>query len=224
MQLSLVLNSINHPAWNEGLAVWSESNRGFCDHNSKRNVQSGAPSAYLPFFSPNCLIGFIRAVTLARLKYSIWPRKTHTVIIILASMQWCIFIHVGNFASRIACKMFMRKLVRVWLRMGWRGGSVGRASDSRSKDPRFKPCQEHKKKLWELFRAKNVVLTRCRCAQPACVYARVRMITYVRSRSCSPCQSSVEYGNTKRPLLVLIGLGSAALAAAVALPRRGGPN
>ena len=29
--------------------------------------------------------------------------------------------------------------------MGWRGGSVGRASDSRSKDPRFEPCLHQSK-------------------------------------------------------------------------------
>ena len=50
----------------------------------------------------------------------------------------------------------------------WRGGSVGRALDSRSKGPRLEPClrQEHKKILCEIFQIKNVVLTRCRCAQP----------------------------------------------------------
>ena len=30
-------------------------------------------------------------------------------------------------------------------------------------------------------------------------YARIRMITYARYRSCGPCPSSVDYGNTKRP-------------------------
>ena len=29
--------------------------------------------------------------------------------------------------------------------------------------------------------------------------ARIRMITYACYRSCCPCQSSLEYGNTKRP-------------------------
>ena len=29
--------------------------------------------------------------------------------------------------------------------------------------------------------------------------ARIRMNTYARYRSCSPCQSYVDYGNTKRP-------------------------
>ena len=56
------------------------------------------------------------------------------------------------------------------------------------------------------------------------------MITYACERSCSPCQSSVDlrkhkkiqqslvdYGNRKRPSMHLLGLGSAALAAAVAV-------
>ena len=49
----------------------------------------------------------------------------------------------------------------------WRGGSVGRASDSRSKDWRFEPRlrQEQKQKIVSFSRVKNVVLTRCRCAQ-----------------------------------------------------------
>ena len=44
----------------------------------------------------------------------------------------------------------------------------------------------------------NVVLTRCRCAQPPCVYARTRRSCTHVKRLCSPCQISVEYGNTKR--------------------------
>ena len=34
--------------------------------------------------------------------------------------------------------------------------------------------------ICEFFSDKNVVLTRCRCAQPPCVYSRTRMITYAR--------------------------------------------
>ena len=37
-----------------------------------------------------------------------------------------------------------------------------------------------KNNLWEFFRVRNVVLTRFRCAQPLCVYACIRMITYAR--------------------------------------------
>ena len=53
---------------------------------------------------------------------------------------------------------------------GWRGCSVDRASDSRSKDPRFEPHQEHKKNLWEFFQDSLSV-----CPTPLCVYARTRM-------------------------------------------------
>ena len=76
----------------------------------------------------------------------------------------------------------------------WRGGSVCRASDSRSIDPRFEPrlSQDHKKHLWEFFRVNNVALARCRCAQPPpndhftdvndpVVHARVRWIMETRS-------------------------------------------
>ena len=59
---------------------------------------------------------------------------------------------------------------------GWQSGSIGRASDSRSKGRRFDSRQEHKKKYY--FSVKNVVLTRCWCAQPLCVYAHTTMITY----------------------------------------------
>ena len=48
---------------------------------------------------------------------------------------------------------------------------------------RFEPRlrQEHKKKI-EIFppRVKNVVLNRCRCAQPTCVHARIIIITNAR--------------------------------------------
>ena len=55
--------------------------------------------------------------------------------------------------------------------VGRRDGSVGRASDSRYKDPkdrRFEPRlgQEHKNKMGEFFRVKNVVLTCSRCGVP----------------------------------------------------------
>ena len=47
------------------------------------------------------------------------------------------------------------------------------------------------------LRVEKVVLTRCRYAQPPYVYARIRNTMYARSRSCNPCQSGVDYGNTK---------------------------
>ena len=96
-----------------------------------------------------------------------------------------------------------------------------------SDDPRFEPRQKHNQNVWVFpsqkccaeslsvcptpvclyiysrIRKINVVLNRCRCAQPPCVYiiiySRIRKITYARNRSCSPRQSSVGYGNAKRP-------------------------
>ena len=59
---------------------------------------------------------------------------------------------------------------------GWHVGSVARALDWKSKGWGFKSCQVHKKNL--VFPSPKVVLTRCRCAQPLCVYARIRMTTY----------------------------------------------
>ena len=66
--------------------------------------------------------------------------------------------------------------------MQW-GGSVGRATDSRSKALRFKPrlLQEHKNKLVRVFPSQE-----CRADllslpnQPLCVHACIRMITYTR--------------------------------------------
>ena len=67
---------------------------------------------------------------------------------------------------------------KIAYKVGWRGGLIGRASDSKSKDLRFEPHQEHKKNLWEYFQVKNVVLTHL-CAQAPCIYTRIRMITCI---------------------------------------------
>ena len=37
------------------------------------------------------------------------------------------------------------------------------------------------------FESRQEHETRCRYAQPLCIYARIRMITYACSRPCSPC-------------------------------------
>ena len=62
---------------------------------------------------------------------------------------------------------------------GWRGGSVGRVSDSRSKGSRFEPCQEHT--FVRVFLSKYVVLTRCRCAQPRVPNSRPYQNDHVRT-------------------------------------------
>ena len=73
---------------------------------------------------------------------------------------------------------------------------IGLGSKSRG----FESCPEHKKNFVRVFLSQNVVLTpRCRCAPPPCVYARI-IRAYARQRSCSPCHSSVDYGNTKKRL------------------------
>ena len=78
--------------------------------------------------------------------------------------------------------------------MGWRSTSIGTASDSRSKGPVRIPSR----KKW-VFRVKNAVFSLSVCPTHVCVYARTRMITHARHRSCSPCQSSKDYQNTKTP-------------------------
>ena len=90
------------------------------------------------------------------------------------------------------------------------------------KDPRFEPNQEHKKMF---FPVKNVVLTRYRCCPtPVCI--RTDKNDHVRSLSIMYSMS--EFGGLRKHeeknQYVLVALGSAALAAAVALPRQGGPN
>ena len=85
------------------------------------------------------------------------------------------------------------------IKLGLQGGSIGRALDSIFSDPRFEPQQEHKKKTVSFSESKMLCRLAVGCAQPLCVYARMRIITYARLRSCSPCQNSVDYGNTKRP-------------------------
>ena len=45
---------------------------------------------------------------------------------------------------------------------------------------REQETKKQTKKHREFFRVKNVVLTRCRRAQPPCVYARIKMITHAR--------------------------------------------
>ena len=67
---------------------------------------------------------------------------------------------------------------------GWRVGSVVRSLDWRSKGRGFESRVRSTRKTlslsFEFFRVKKVVLTRCRCAQPLCVYARIRKTMYAR--------------------------------------------
>ena len=56
----------------------------------------------------------------------------------------------------------------------WRGGSIGRASDSRSNGPRFESRQEHKKKWWVFFRVKKC----CADSLSVCPNPRLCIRTY----------------------------------------------
>ena len=81
------------------------------------------------------------------------------------------------------------------------GDGVAQLVERRTRDPKDRGSNPVRgtRKNCEFFRVRNIVLTRCRCVQPPCVYAHTRMITgYARYISCSPCQSSVDYENTKR--------------------------
>ena len=92
--------------------------------------------------------------------------------------------------------------IAVWkkkLPIGWRGGSIGRASDSKSKGPRFKSRPEHNKNKSEFFLIQKLCADSLSvCPTPTCIHRHKN--DHVRTvRSCSPRQSSVDYGNTKRP-------------------------
>ena len=59
---------------------------------------------------------------------------------------------------------------------------VAQLVERRTRDPMTggsnPACVRSTTKICESFSESNVVLTRCRCAQPPCVHARKRMITY----------------------------------------------
>ena len=67
-------------------------------------------------------------------------------------------------------------------------------SDSRVQGPRFEPRQEHKRKI----PVKNVVLDSL-SVYPNPVFIRTHTIAHVRTLKCS-----VDYGNTKRPIIHVI--------------------
>ena len=91
--------------------------------------------------------------------------------------------------------------------------------DLKTRGLKLNPVGSTRTNLWEFFRVNKVMLTHCQCSQPLCVYTCIRMITYAHYRCCSPCQSFGELQKHKKTQHALVGLGSAALAAAVALPR-----
>ena len=146
------------------------------------------------FFKCRVLFVFLSCLSV----FSVWVPKLGVANIVIVSLwmfsgitdgpcwwfsTWLTCVLLGWVANWVLLEFL--KLVLTLRLDRYRGGSVGRASDSRSKDPSFEPRQEHKKNLC-VFLSQNVVLTCHRCTQPPCVHARIRMITYARSRSCSP--------------------------------------
>ena len=64
-----------------------------------------------------------------------------------------------------------------------RGDGVAQSVERRTRDPKTggsNPVRVRRstRKNCDIFFRKNVVLIRCRCAQPRCAHARVRMIMY----------------------------------------------
>ena len=86
-------------------------------------------------------------------------------------------LYTINHATRTSTSTVVVLYVHCYCVQGWQVGSVVRALDWRSKDWGFESHQEHKKNF-KFFRVKMVVLTRCWCAQPSCVYAHIRKTMY----------------------------------------------
>ena len=84
------------------------------------------------------------------------------------------------------------------------------------------------KKIVKVFRSQICCADSSLCAQPLCVYACIRMITYTRWRACSPCLTvRVRWilETRKDPACTCrTGYGNTPLPVAVALPRLSGPN
>ena len=64
------------------------------------------------------------------------------------------------------------------------GHEVAQLVEHSTGDPKVEGSNPAKSTRKEFFWVEKVVLTHCQCAQPSCVYARTRMITYVWLRSC----------------------------------------
>ena len=84
--------------------------------------------------------------------------------------------------------------------VGWWGGSVARASVSRSKDQGSNYVGSTRT-ICESFSESNMLCWLVvNVLKPLCVCACIKMITYARLWSC---QSSMDYGNMKRPSMYL---------------------
>ena len=113
---------------------------------------------------------------------------------------WAVRIMIEHDALQCVC-LFVDNMTPggcfLQLSRGGRGGSIGRASASRSNgfhDDRFESRPEHKHNVWEFFRVKINVLTRCRCAPLPCVYVR----THKNVRTLKILQAMSEFGGRLR--------------------------
>ena len=76
--------------------------------------------------------------------------------------------------------------VELWTRLrvtiNTSGDGVAQWLERRTQDPKARGSNPVRstRNICKFFRVKNVVLPRCRCAEPPCVYARTIMITYAR--------------------------------------------
>ena len=110
---------------------------------------------------------------------------------------------------------------KAWNISKWWGGSIGRALNSRSKDPGFKPWprQEQKNNWWEFFRVKKCYAdSLSECPTPVCIHTHTNRHVH----TLKILLSMSEFGGLrkhKKTQHALVALGSAALVAAVALPR-----
>ena len=90
-------------------------------------------------------------------------------------MMMMMMMMYDSFAIRSA---LVPQVITTLSHVEWRGSE----SDSRPKDPWFEPRQGAQDKIVRVFQSQkcNVVLTRCRCAQPLCVYGTHKNDLYAR--------------------------------------------
>ena len=87
------------------------------------------------------------------------------------------FLYVLVFVLKDRNVISLYEIIKfAWLDLTWWGDRVTQLVECRNRDsmtPKVRtPCQEHKKMC---FSVKKILLTYCRCAQPLCVNAHIRI-------------------------------------------------
>ena len=95
------------------------------------------------FHKPPTRVVSSKVVFLPRAEPQFQHCLTFLKLKVLANLLKTCFVQQVEVISKLKCHIKIKDLVK----LGWRGGSIGRLSDSRSKDPRFEPRQDHKKNL-----------------------------------------------------------------------------